>query len=54
MASELFFNACYFTTISLTSLSVAAVLLYTAPLFVMTLSRVVFKKRTMWSFSPRT
>lgn len=45
VASELFFNACYFTTISLTSLSVAAVLLYTAPVFVMTLSRVVFKER---------
>lgn len=45
VASELFFNACYFTTISLTSLSVAAVLLYTAPVFVMALSRIVFKER---------
>ena len=33
--SVAFFNFCYFKTMTLTSLSVAAVLLYTAPAFVM-------------------
>ncbi|MFC0187747.1 DMT family transporter [Fictibacillus aquaticus] len=37
------FNWCYFTAIQETSLSVAAVLLYTAPVFVIILSRFVFK-----------
>lgn len=40
-----FFNFCYFKTITLTSLSVAAVLLYTAPAFVMLMSAVLFKER---------
>lgn len=39
------FNLCYFQTIELTSLSVAAVLLYTAPAFVMILSAVLFKEK---------
>ncbi len=39
-----FFNFCYFKTISLTSLSVAAVLLYTAPAFVMVMSFFLFKE----------
>lgn len=43
--SIVFFNLCYFTTIELTSLSVAAVLLYTAPAFVIVLSAVLFKER---------
>ncbi len=43
--SVAFFNYCYFKTITLTSLSVAAVLLYTAPAFVMLMSAVLFKER---------
>lgn len=43
--SIVFFNLCYFTTIELTSLSVAAVLLYTAPAFVILLSAVLFRER---------
>ena len=39
-----FFNFCYFQTITLTSLSVAAVLLYTAPAFVMIMSFFLFKE----------
>ena len=41
----LFFNWCYFTTISQSSMSVAAVLLYTSPVFVMVLSTVLFGER---------
>ena len=37
LCSIVFFNICYFTTIQMTSLSVAAVLLYTAPAFVIVL-----------------
>lgn len=43
--SVAFFNFCYFKTMTLTSLSVAAVLLYTAPAFVMLMSAVLFKER---------
>ena len=39
-----FFNFCYFKTITLTSLSVAAVLLYTSPAFVMVMSFFLFKE----------
>lgn len=39
-----FFNFCYFQTITLTSLSVAAVLLYTAPAFVMMMSSFLFRE----------
>ncbi len=39
------FNYCYFTAMRLTSLSVAAVLLYTAPVFVVLLSAVFFRER---------
>ena len=42
ICSILFFNFCYFTTIQLTSLSVAAILLYTSPIFVLVLSRIFF------------
>ena len=38
LLSIVFFNYCYFRAITMTSLSVAAVLLYTAPAFVMVLS----------------
>lgn len=40
-----FFNLCYFTTIKMTSLSVAAILLYTAPSMVMVMSLVIFKEK---------
>lgn len=39
------FNLLYFATQQLTTLSVAAVLLYTAPFFVIILSRLFFKER---------
>ncbi len=45
VCSLLFFNVCYFTTINLTSLSTAAILLYTAPAFVTLMSAVVFHER---------
>lgn len=40
--SLVFFNWCYFNTIQFSSLSVAAVLLYTSPAFVMLLSALLF------------
>lgn len=43
--SVAFFNFCYFKTITLTSLSVAAVLLYTAPAFVMLMSAFLFQEK---------
>ena len=45
LCSILFFNYCYFKTIILTDLSVAAVLLYTAPSMVMVLSAILFKEK---------
>lgn len=47
--SIVFFNWCYFTVIKEVSLSVAAILLYTAPAFVTVISRFTFKE---W-FTPR-
>lgn len=44
-ASILFFNFCYFSTITLMNLSAAAILLYTSPIFVMLLSLIFFKER---------
>lgn len=43
--SIVLFNYSYYTTMSLTSLSVAAVLLYTAPFFVVIMSYIIFKER---------
>ncbi|MDM5315415.1 EamA family transporter [Fictibacillus sp. b24] len=40
-----FFNWCYFTTIQTSSLAIAAILLYTAPAFVLLISVFVFKER---------
>lgn len=40
-----FFGYCYFTTIQMTSMSIAAVLLYTSPIFVLLLSVVLFKEK---------
>jgi len=42
--SLLMFNWCYFTAIKATSLAVAAVLLYTAPIFIMLLSAFLFNE----------
>lgn len=43
--SILFFNFCYFTTITKTSLSIAAIMLYTAPSFVMIMSALLFHEK---------
>ena len=43
--SMVFFNVCYFRLITEASLAVAAVMLYTAPVFVMLLSAVLFRER---------
>lgn len=45
LCSVLFFNFCYFRAIQTVSLSVAAILLYTAPSFVMVMSLVLFKEQ---------
>lgn len=45
ICSIVFFGYCYNRTIVLASLSVAAILLYTAPVFVMVLSRFLFGER---------
>ena len=45
LLSLLMFTVCYFTTISLASLSVAAILLYTSPIWVMLLSAVCLRER---------
>lgn len=42
VCSILLFTVCYFTTISMASLSVAAILLYTEPIMVMLMSLVLF------------
>lgn len=43
--SFVFFNWCYFVAINKTSLSVAAILLYTAPILVMIFSAILFKEQ---------
>lgn len=43
-----FFNWCYFTTIQHSSLAIAAILLYTAPVFVLMISLFVFKEQLTW------
>ena len=43
--SIVMFNFCYYKTMSISSLSVAAVLLYTAPVFVMIMSVLLFKEK---------
>ena len=45
IVSVALFTYCYFTSMALSSLSVAAVLLYTAPAFVMLFSLIFFKER---------
>ena len=45
LCSILFFTCCYFTAIELMSMSVAAILLYTSPVWVMLMSAVFFGER---------
>ena len=45
ICSIVFFNVCYFTTIQLLTLSMASVLLYTAPCFVMVMSLFLFHEK---------
>lgn len=45
ICSIVFFNYCYFRTIEETSLSVAAILLYTSPFFVSIMSSVLFHEK---------
>ncbi|MBQ3084961.1 MAG: EamA family transporter [Clostridia bacterium] len=42
------FTFCYFKTIEMTDLSIAAVLLYTAPVMVVLMSAVFFKEKLTW------
>lgn len=45
LLSVVFFNVCYFSCMTMTTLSVAAILLYTAPAFVLILSFFIFKEK---------
>ena len=45
ICSVTFFNVCYFSCMQYTGLSVAAILLYTAPSFVMVMSFFLFKEK---------
>lgn len=45
LISLMIFTICYFRTIVLASMSVAAVLLYTSPVFVIVLSFIIFKEK---------
>ncbi len=45
LLSITFFNICYFYCMTITALSTAAILLYTAPAFVMVMSFFLFKER---------
>lgn len=45
IVSLLLFSVCYFSALTYTSLSVAAILLYTAPFFVMIMSLFLFKEK---------
>lgn len=45
LGSILFFSTCYFTAISMMTLSVAAILLYTSPIWVMLLSILLFHEK---------
>lgn len=48
IVSVAFFNICYFTCMTLTTLSNAAILLYTAPAFVTILSVIIYKDKMGW------
>ena len=45
LGSILFFTVCYFSAINMTTLSTAAILLYTSPIWVMLMACVFFKER---------
>ncbi|MFC7391477.1 DMT family transporter [Scopulibacillus cellulosilyticus] len=45
ICSIVFFNWCYFEVINKSSLSLAVILLYTGPLFVALMSRIIFKEK---------
>ena len=45
LGSVLFFAACYFTAIQMMTLSIAAILLYTSPIWVMLMSLLFFHER---------
>ena len=45
LVSLMIFTVCYFKTIVLSTMSVAAVLLYTSPVFVIVLSFIIFKEK---------
>ena len=45
LLSFVFFNTCYFKAMEYTSLSVAAILLYTAPFFVLVMSAIFFHEK---------
>lgn len=45
LGSILFFTVCYFTAINIMTLSTAAILLYTSPIWVMLMSCLFFKER---------
>lgn len=48
IGSFVFFNWCYFNCIRECSLSIAAILLYTAPCFVILLSALIFREALTW------
>lgn len=45
IVSITFFNLCYFTCITMSEASIAVVLLYTSPIFVMIMSAIFFRER---------
>lgn len=45
IGSILFFTVCYFTAISMMTLSTAAILLYTSPIWIMLMSLIFFKEK---------
>lgn len=45
LGSILFFTVCYFTAISMMSLSTAAILLYTSPIWIMLMSLLFFREK---------
>lgn len=49
LISFVFFNTCYFNAMDYASLSVAAILLYTAPFFVMVMSAIFFGEKITWN-----
>ena len=45
VGSVLFFSSCYFTAINMMSLSTAAILLYTSPIWIMLMSVLFFREK---------